>query len=157
VDVLPTSVWPDTSSDIASEDVGREWDTAESFHTGETHQTVVTSSTNTRGAQPSLELCAPSVKDDDGADGVEEGEKAEDEWWEMDQKDGGRGVDGDWVAADIFEDVEAVALHDVLKGNGNETDAQRDEEIDDHVLASLSWCDDNLALLSDEEKSSIDA
>ena len=68
---------------------------------------------------------------------VDGGDGAEDEGPEEDEGVGGGSVDGDGEAADLFEDVVAVALDEPVDDRDEEGEAEAEGEVDDHLARAL--------------------
>jgi hypothetical protein len=76
-------------------------------------------------------------EENDGRYAVEERSDGNKERWKVDYDDRGWGIERDREASYVFENVESVALDDVLERHLNESREKTNCQVDDHLLAFL--------------------
>ena len=117
VGVGPANPGPDAGVDVERNGVATEGDGAEDFNSGEAHKPDVSAGGEVVVAGKELiELRSALVEVHDAQDSIDSRNDTDDDWGAEHKDVGDPSVVGEGPAANVFEDVEAMALGDVICG-----------------------------------------
>jgi hypothetical protein len=143
VGVSPADPWLDAVvPSIEVKGIGAERNCAHDFDSGKAHEANITAGSKVVVARKELiELGTTLVELDYAPNCVEGGNETDEDGW-ADYKDIGRpDVVGEGITADILEDVETMALDDVLKCHLQDGETEADRQVDNDVAALLGLGD----------------
>jgi len=140
VGVGPAFPWPDTVS-VEPDSVGSEGDGAKDFNASEAHEAHISAGSEVIAVagKKVVELRAALVELADAQNPIDSGNKADGDGWAHNKKVGDPSVVCEWVATDVFVDVETMTLGDVLKNHDQDGNTKADRKIDHDIAPFLSF------------------
>lgn len=104
-----------------------------------------------------VELGSPLPEQANAHSAVDRGNETDEDGLAVNEDEGDRGVVGEWEASNILEDVEAVALNDVLQSNHEAGITKPNSHVDHDSPALLSAGDGNRLARGNMVQTAIDA
>lgn len=129
--ISPAQPGRDPNAGVEGDSVEAEGNGEDDIGAGEAHKTEVTvgSEAATVRGEELLELKATLVEGEDATNAVVAGNATDEDWWAVDKDESYGGVVGEGVAAQVFEDIESMALGDVLEDHAQDWDTQTNGQV----------------------------